>query len=115
MPILPDGPITRVEWSSDHGASWRDAELTASHHRYSWAKFSFSWTASPGEHTLMTRATDAAGVTQPNSVPFQRQGLPCSMNHSRTRSGSPELHPASRHWQDHHPTELALTRRSISV
>ena len=70
----PDGPITRVEWSSDHGASWRDAELTASHHRYSWAKFSFSWTASPGEHTLMTRATDAAGVTQPNSVPFNVKG-----------------------------------------
>ncbi len=70
----PDGPVTRVEWSSNHGASWRDAELTASHHRYSWAKFSFPWTASPGEHTLMTRATDAAGATQPNSVPFNVKG-----------------------------------------
>ena len=27
-----------------------------------------------GEHTLMTRATDAAGNTQPDSIPFNEKG-----------------------------------------
>ena len=32
------------------------------------------WNAGPGEHTILTRATDAAGNTQPDRVPFNEKG-----------------------------------------
>lgn len=69
----PDGPIVRVEWSEDGGNTWRDARVESTG-RYSWARFEFDWEARPGEHTIMTRATDSAGATQPDSVPFNRKG-----------------------------------------
>ena len=70
----PDGPIRRVQWSTDGGATWRDAVLTAPQPQYSWAQFAFDWEADPGEHTVMTRATDAAGNTQADAVPFNEKG-----------------------------------------
>ncbi len=69
----PDGPIARVEWSSDGGASWSEAAL-GPQVDYSWARFEFEWNAEPGEHTIMTRATDASGETQPEQVPFNDKG-----------------------------------------
>lgn len=70
----PDGPIVRVEWSVDSGASWNTAEVQATQPQYSWARFEFTWEAEPGEYTLMTRATDSIGATQPDSAPFNRKG-----------------------------------------
>ena len=70
----PHAPIARVEWSHDGGASWNDAELTSPQPQYSWARFEFPWDAAPGDHTLTTRATDAAGNTQPDTVPFNEKG-----------------------------------------
>ena len=32
------------------------------------------WEAQPGEHTIMTRATDAAGNSQPDEIPFNEKG-----------------------------------------
>ncbi len=70
----PEGPITGVQWSADGGVAWRDAALTAPQPQYSWAQFAFDWDAPPGDHTLMTRATDSAGTTQPEIVPFNAKG-----------------------------------------
>ncbi len=70
----PAGPITRVEWSLDRGATWQDAELAGPQMQHSWARFQFLWDAEPGERVLMTRATDAAGNTQPATVPFNAKG-----------------------------------------
>ena len=70
----PDGPITRVEWSDDSGRTWYEATVLDPQVPYSWARFEFAWEAREGEHTIMTRATDAAGATQPDSVPFNRKG-----------------------------------------
>lgn len=70
----PTGPITLVQWSVDSGANWSEAELIDSQPDYSWARFEFSWDAMPGEHSIMTRATDAAGNTQPTEVPFNAKG-----------------------------------------
>ncbi|MXZ87876.1 MAG: sulfite oxidase [Dehalococcoidia bacterium] len=70
----PDGPITRVEWSDDSGRTWHEATVLDPQVQYSWARFEFAWEAREGEHTIMTRATDAAGATQPDSVPFNRKG-----------------------------------------
>ena len=70
----PHGLIARVEWSLDSGASWNSASVEESQSRYSWTRFELLWDASPGEYTLMTRATDAEGNTQPDSVPFNAKG-----------------------------------------
>ena len=70
----PSGPISRVEWSIDAGQTWNEATLSGSQPDRSWARFEFQWDAEPGEHTILTRATDAAGNTQPDRIPFNEKG-----------------------------------------
>ena len=70
----PTGPITRVEWSVDSGQTWSDSTVHEPQVQYSWARFEFMWDAEPGEHVVMTRATDAAGNTQPDEIPFNEKG-----------------------------------------
>jgi DMSO/TMAO reductase YedYZ molybdopterin-dependent catalytic subunit len=59
-------PIERVEVSTDGGASWTDAELEPPLGPYAWRGWSFAWRATPGEHELRCRATDATGEAQPD-------------------------------------------------
>ena len=70
----PAGPISRVQWSTDSGRTWADAQLSGEQPDLSWARFEFVWNAEPGERVIMTRATDAAGNTQPDQVPFNEKG-----------------------------------------
>ena len=57
--------VGQVDVSTDGGASWRRAELGPRRQR-SWQRFSYRWTPSAaGQHTLMSRATNADGNTQP--------------------------------------------------
>jgi len=70
----PFGSIARVEWSVDGGSSWQNARVLKPQAQYSWARFEFAWDAPAGEHTLMTRATDAAGNSQPDEIPFNEKG-----------------------------------------
>ncbi|MFJ4848648.1 MULTISPECIES: molybdopterin-dependent oxidoreductase [unclassified Streptomyces] len=55
--------IERVEVRVDDGP-WRDARLAAQVTTDTWRQWSFSWEATPGPHTLTTRATDGTGVVQ---------------------------------------------------
>ena len=77
----PDSPIARVEWSADEGTNWQNAHLVGPNKKYAWAMFTFDWTATTGQHTLMTRATDEAGRTQPETVPFNDCGYLFNMVH----------------------------------
>ena len=70
----PSGPISHVEWSIDSGQTWNEAKLSGSQPDHSWVRFEFEWDAGPGGHTILTRATDAAGDTQPDRVPFNEKG-----------------------------------------
>ena len=70
----PHGEISGVEWSDDGGRSWSKAVVAQPQDEYSWAAFEFEWDASSGEHTVMTRATDIQGNTQPDRVPFNQKG-----------------------------------------
>lgn len=70
----PLAPVDAVHWSADEGATWQAAELTGPNEKYGWACFQFPWHATPGHHTLMTRATDTQGRTQPMSIPFNKGG-----------------------------------------
>ena len=47
------------------GGAWRAATLDPSNTKYSWKLFRFDWNgATPGEHTIVSRATDIYGTTQ---------------------------------------------------
>ena len=62
----PRGPVEDVEWSVDDGP-WARARLIGASPAlpHAWSPFELEWTATPGSHVLRTRATDAAGETQP--------------------------------------------------
>lgn len=65
--VLNDGtPLRNVEVKIDDGA-WQPATLDgATRSKYSWKLFTYDWTgATPGEHTLVSRVTDANGRVQP--------------------------------------------------
>jgi DMSO/TMAO reductase YedYZ molybdopterin-dependent catalytic subunit len=68
------GIITRVELSADGGASWHAATLQDAAKEGVWRLWEWEWDAVPGEHTLMARATDSAGNTQPQTLPPNRKG-----------------------------------------
>ncbi len=62
-----DGPVTRVEVSTDGGRSWQDAEFVDPPTTWTWRRWRFRWQvpSSAGQVVLMARATDARGQTQP--------------------------------------------------
>ncbi|MEU5787866.1 molybdopterin-dependent oxidoreductase [Micromonospora purpureochromogenes] len=55
--------ISRVEVRVD-GGPWREATLAPTVSVDTWVQWSWRWDATPGEHTLQVRATDATGETQ---------------------------------------------------
>ncbi len=67
--VLNDGtPIKSVEVKVDEGP-WQPATLNPSTtSRYSWKLFTYAWAgATPGEHTIVSRVTDATGRVQPTA------------------------------------------------
>ncbi|WP_416986013.1 sulfite oxidase [Streptomyces sp. T028] len=59
-------PVALVEVSTDGGCSWQKTELEPDHgHRWAWRRWSYCWSATPGDHVLSARAQDMAGTTQP--------------------------------------------------
>ena len=67
-------PIERVEVSADDGASWADAALEPPLGERAWRGWSFAWEATPGEHVIASRATDAAGNVQPADPQWNLKG-----------------------------------------
>lgn len=55
--------ISRVEVRVDDGP-WQEAELAPTVSVDTWVQWSWRWDATPGEHRLQVRATDATGETQ---------------------------------------------------
>jgi hypothetical protein len=64
--VLNDGtPLRSVEVKVDNGP-WQRATLDPANTQFSWKLFTFRWDgATPGEHTVVSRATDANGLVQP--------------------------------------------------
>jgi len=62
-----DGEITKVELSTDGGATWTDANLLGESKSNAWRLWEFDWQtpAAPEKQTLIARATDSLGRTQP--------------------------------------------------
>jgi hypothetical protein len=55
--------VTRVELGVD--GEWRAGEVEPPSGRFAWQRWHARWDATPGEHELACRATDAAGAVQP--------------------------------------------------
>jgi len=67
-------PVASVEVSTDGGHGWRPAELDRQPSPWAWAGWSSTWEATPGTYELCSRATDAAGNTQPAQPPWNTGG-----------------------------------------
>lgn len=72
--VLNDGtPLKSVEVQVDNGP-WQKATLASTNTPYSWKLFTFRWDgATPGAHTLVSRATDAEGAVQPTADELKRK------------------------------------------
>ena len=58
--------IARVDVSTDAGATWQPARLTGQAEKFAWRRFEFAYDATRQDtHTILSRATDARGNTQP--------------------------------------------------
>ncbi len=62
-----DGEITKVELSTDGGATWNETKLVGESKPNAWRLWEFDWRtpSKPGRASLIARATDSNGRTQP--------------------------------------------------
>ena len=66
--------IREVAWSADGGATWRAAQLGDDLGRYSFREFRFGFTPAAGAHTLLVRAWNRKGDSQPMQALWQPAG-----------------------------------------
>ncbi len=67
--------VVRVDVSSDGGETWSEARL-APRTDYSWYRWEYTWQIpGAGDYTLMSRATNDKGETQPMEFPNKWDGL----------------------------------------
>ena len=62
-----NGEISKVELSTDGGSTWKEAKLLGESKPNAWRLWEYDWQtpAAAGTQTLMARATDSFGRTQP--------------------------------------------------
>ena len=72
--------IAGVEVSTDGGMNWHEAKLPAMDTIDTWRQWYYMWDATPGQYTIMVRATDKSGYTQ------------TSVNHRTEPSGATGYH-----------------------
>jgi DMSO/TMAO reductase YedYZ molybdopterin-dependent catalytic subunit len=62
-----DAEIAKVELSTDGGGTWKDTKLLDESNLNTWRLWEFNWQtpSEPGKQTLIARATDSLGRTQP--------------------------------------------------
>jgi DMSO/TMAO reductase YedYZ molybdopterin-dependent catalytic subunit len=63
-----EAEVTEVTVSTDGGATWAQAEFIDPPHEYAWRRWKLDWRTpeEPGHYTLLARAKDARGRTQPD-------------------------------------------------
>jgi DMSO/TMAO reductase YedYZ molybdopterin-dependent catalytic subunit len=66
-------PVERVEVSIDEGP-WMAVRLDLAVSPFAWRLWRLDWDATPGQHVLAVRATDASGATQPDASPWNKSG-----------------------------------------
>ena len=70
------GPVAKVEVSTDDGRTWHLANLEESASPYAWRQWTSSWDASqPGYFLIRARATDQMGNLQPVKAKWNYRGF----------------------------------------
>ncbi len=70
-----EADITKVEISTDNGATWNAAKLGHDQAHYAWRLWSYDWKAAKsGDYTILSRATDTQGRTQPSTPAWNPSG-----------------------------------------
>lgn len=70
-----EADITKVEISTDGGASWNAAQLGKDHAKYAWRLWSYAWKpAKSGDYVILSRATDSQGRVQPDAAVWNPSG-----------------------------------------
>lgn len=67
-------PVTRVDVSVDGGTTWKPAKLGKDKSQYAWRLWQLDWQPAAGKYTLLARATNAAGQTQPMEQQWNPSG-----------------------------------------
>jgi sulfite oxidase len=67
--------VAKVEVSLDEGKTWETARLVGEDHPYAWRQWQLVWKAkTAGTFTILCRATDDHGQTQPKTSPWNPSG-----------------------------------------
>jgi len=70
-----EADIVRVEISTDGGSTWQPAKLGHEKAKYAWRLWSYHWKApKSGDYTILSRATDSQGRTQPETAVWNPSG-----------------------------------------
>lgn len=75
-----DHGVKAVELSADNGASWLPVQLGPDHGRWAFRRFTGALALPPGKHSILARATNSAGESQPlrqnwNPSGYNRAGI----------------------------------------
>ncbi|HVX41770.1 MAG TPA: sulfite dehydrogenase [Gemmatimonadaceae bacterium] len=87
------GKIARVDVSTDGGATWTAAELQPPIFTKAHTRFRLPWEWKGGAATLVSRAWDETGATQPTRAEFERvrgRGTDFHFNHMRSWTIRPD-------------------------
>jgi DMSO/TMAO reductase YedYZ molybdopterin-dependent catalytic subunit len=70
-----ENDITKVDISTDNGATWLPARLTGEKANFTWRRFEFDFTATkPQSYLILSRATDSKGNMQPAVAQWNPSG-----------------------------------------
>ncbi|MHB8215002.1 MAG: sulfite oxidase [Candidatus Sulfotelmatobacter sp.] len=70
-----EADITKVEISTDGGSTWNSATLSHEQAHYAWRLWIYDWKpGKSGDYTIMSRATDSQGRTQPLTADWNPSG-----------------------------------------
>jgi DMSO/TMAO reductase YedYZ molybdopterin-dependent catalytic subunit len=77
-----NGPVEEVAISMDRGETWTAAEVSKASGPLAAVAWRHEVVVDPGKHTVMARATDAAGNSQPISPPWNENGYANNLVHA---------------------------------
>jgi sulfite oxidase len=69
-----EADVAKVEVSTDGGANWKAAALGRDQSRYAWRLWSYDFKPGQGDYTILSRATDSQGRTQPDAAVWNPSG-----------------------------------------
>ena len=70
-----EADVAKVEISTDGGTTWNPALLSHEQDHYAWRLWAYDWNpGKSGDYTLMSRATDSQGRTQPSTPVWNPSG-----------------------------------------